>query len=105
MTKGLGVCGRASTGARGSAGSWGCDSIPLLGPEPMRAIVRVDATWTECFYCLPDWISVFESEFGSFRDVFKFSRLACAILLQHSSYLPSCPLNQLIGPRSRTPSW
>ena len=31
MTKGLEVCGGASTGVRGSAGSWGCDSCGYGG--------------------------------------------------------------------------
>ena len=48
MTKGLEVCGSASIGVWGPAESWGHDSIPLLGPEPLRAIVRVDTVWTSC---------------------------------------------------------
>ena len=44
--RGLEDCGKASIGAQGSAESWGHDSIPLLGPEPLRAIVRVDTVWT-----------------------------------------------------------
>ena len=46
--KGLEDCRKASIGVRGSAESWGHDSIPLLGPEPLRAIVRVDFVWTLC---------------------------------------------------------
>ena len=48
MTKGLEDCGRASIGVRGSAESQGRDSIPLLGPEPLMAIVCMDAAWTLC---------------------------------------------------------
>ena len=44
--KGLEDCGKASIGVWGAAESWGCDSIPLLGPEPLRAIVRMDTVWT-----------------------------------------------------------
>ena len=44
--KGLEDCRSASIGVQGSAESWGRDSIPLLGPEPLRAIVRVDTVWT-----------------------------------------------------------
>ena len=44
--KGLEDCRKASIGVRGSAESRGRDSIPLLGPEPLRAIVRVDTVWT-----------------------------------------------------------
>ena len=29
-------------------GSWGHDSIPLLGPESLRAIVCMDTVWTQC---------------------------------------------------------
>ena len=46
MTKGLEVCGSASIGVQGSVESRGCDSIPLLGPEPLRAIVHMDTVWT-----------------------------------------------------------
>ena len=46
MGKSLEDCGSAPIGVRGSAESWGHDSIPLLGPEPLRAIVRVDTVWT-----------------------------------------------------------
>ena len=44
--KGLEDCGKASIGVRGSTESQGRDSIPLLGPEPLRAIVHVDTVWT-----------------------------------------------------------
>ena len=46
--RGLEDCGKASIGVRGSVESRGHDSIPLLGPEPLRAIVRVDTVWTTC---------------------------------------------------------
>ena len=46
MGKGLEDCGSASIGVQGSVESRGRDSIPLLGPEPLRAIVRVDTVWT-----------------------------------------------------------
>ena len=46
MGKGLEDCRSASIGVQGSAESWGRDSIPLLGPEPLRAIVCVDTVWT-----------------------------------------------------------
>ena len=68
MTKGLEDCRGASRGVQGSAESQGRDSIPHLGPEPLRAIVHVDAAWTwcgtACSYCLPDLVSAFQSEFG-----------------------------------------
>ena len=54
--KGLEDCRKASIRVWGSAKSWGHDSIPLLGPEPLWAIVCVDSVdfaWTECFYCCP----------------------------------------------------
>ena len=54
--RGLEDCGKASIGVQGSAESWGRDSIPLLGPESLRAIVRMDSVdfaWTEYFYCCP----------------------------------------------------
>ena len=70
MGKGLEDCRRASIGVRGSAESQGHDSIPLLGPEPLRAIVHVDAVWHRVLLLLPDWVSAFELEFGLFRDVF-----------------------------------
>ena len=44
--KGLEDCRKASIGVWGSAESQGRDSIPLLGPEPLRAIVHVDTVWT-----------------------------------------------------------
>ena len=79
MTKGLEVCGGASTGVQDSAGSQGHDSIPPLGPEPLRAIVDVEPVWTShgtvCFYCLPNWVSTFQLEFGLLRDRFKFRGL------------------------------
>ena len=46
--KGLEDCGKASMGVWGSAELQGHDSIPLLGPEPLRAIVHVDTVWTSC---------------------------------------------------------
>ena len=80
MTKGLEDCGRASIGVQGSAESQGHDSIPLLGPEPMRAIVCVDTAWNRVLLLLPDWVSAFELEFGLCRDVFKF----CGLHVLHS---------------------
>ena len=44
--RGLEDCRKASIGVRGSVESRGHDSIPLLGPEPLRAIVCVDTVWT-----------------------------------------------------------
>ena len=44
--KGLEDCRKASIGVWGSAELQGHDSIPLLGPEPLRAIVHVDTVWT-----------------------------------------------------------
>ena len=44
--KGLEDCRKASIGVWGSAELQGRDSIPHLGPEPLRAIVRVDTVWT-----------------------------------------------------------
>ena len=44
--KGLEDCRKASIGIRGSVELWGHDSIPLLGPEPLRAIVHMDTVWT-----------------------------------------------------------
>ena len=41
---GLEDCRKASIGVWGSAELQGHDSIPLLGPEPLRAIV--DTVWT-----------------------------------------------------------
>ena len=41
-------CGEALGGLHGHVESWGRDSIPLLGPEPLRAIVHVDTAWTWC---------------------------------------------------------
>ena len=43
---GLEDCRKAFIGVRGSAELQGHDSIPLLGPEPLRAIVHVDTVWT-----------------------------------------------------------
>ena len=61
---GLEDCRGASRVVRGSAGSHGCDSIPLLGPEPLRAIVHVDLVWNRVLLLLPDLVSAFQLEFG-----------------------------------------
>ena len=51
--KGLEDCEKASIGVWGSAESQGRDSIPLLGPEPLRAIVHVNTV------CVTDRFSFF----------------------------------------------
>ena len=58
--------GGASGGLCGHAESQGHDSIPLLGPEPLRAIEHVDLAWKSQFALFPKVVSAFELEFGLF---------------------------------------
>ena len=63
---------------KGDGVLWGHGVVtvsPPLGPEPLRAIVHVDLAWTSQFALLPKTVNVFESEFGLFRDTFKFRDL------------------------------
>ena len=83
VVKGADDRGGASKEVWDSVGSWGHDNILPLGPESLRAIVHVDPVWTwcgtMCFYCLPDSVSAFQSEFRLLQDVFKFCDLCMSL--------------------------